>query len=81
MSAGRGGGGMRRLYARQRTGPGSPFAIEIAGGKADARVLNRLRLFKLAVSLGGTESLAYHPASTTRSGVPSCAPGSASPTG
>ena len=34
------------------------------------RILNELSLFKLAVSLGGTESLACHPASTTHSGVP-----------
>ena len=62
---------VRRIYAVQCTGPGSTFSIEIAGGQADAfRVLNRLRLFKLAVSLGGTESLACHPASTTHSGVP-----------
>ena len=33
-------------------------------------MLNALQLFKLAVSLGGTESLASHPASTTHSGVP-----------
>jgi len=33
-------------------------------------VLNALRIFKLAVSLGGTESLASHPASMTHSGVP-----------
>jgi methionine-gamma-lyase len=33
-------------------------------------MLNALRIFKLAVSLGGTESLASHPASTTHSGVP-----------
>ena len=41
------------------------------GGEADAfRVLNGLEVFKLAVSLGGTESLTCHPASTTHSGVP-----------
>ena len=34
------------------------------------RILNGLELFKLAVSLGGTESLVCHPASTTHSGVP-----------
>jgi methionine-gamma-lyase len=34
------------------------------------RAVNALRVFKLAVSLGGTESLACHPASTTHSGVP-----------
>ena len=30
-------------------------------------MLNALRIFKLAVSLGGTESLASHPSSTTHS--------------
>ncbi len=33
-------------------------------------VLNGFSVFKLAVSLGGTESLMCHPASTTHSGVP-----------
>lgn len=61
----------RRVYDAQCSGPGSTFSIEIAGGRAEAfRVLNALRVFKLAVSLGGTESLASHPASTTHSGVP-----------
>jgi methionine-gamma-lyase len=61
----------RRVYDTQCSGPGSTFSIEIAGGQAEAfRVLNALRIFKLAVSLGGTESLASHPASTTHSGVP-----------
>jgi len=32
--------------------------------------LNNLQIFKLAVSLGGSESLVCHPASTTHSGVP-----------
>ena len=32
--------------------------------------LNALKIFKLAVSLGGTESLASHPAAMTHSGVP-----------
>jgi len=67
----RGNEATRRIYAAQCTGPGSTFSIEIAGGQAEAfRVLNRLRIFKLAVSLGGTESLVCHPASTTQSGVP-----------
>jgi methionine-gamma-lyase len=61
----------RRVYGVQCTGPGSTFSVEIKGGQADAfRMLNALRVFKLAVSLGGTESLASHPASTTHSGVP-----------
>ena len=66
----------RRVYDTQCSGPGSTFSIEIAGGQAEAfRVLNALRIFKLAVSLGGTESLASHPASTTHSGVPAGGPG------
>jgi len=61
----------RRVYAAQCSGPGSTFSIEIRGGQAEAfHVLNALRIFKLAVSLGGTESLASHPATTTHSGVP-----------
>ena len=60
-----------QIYQAQSSGPGSTFSIEIRGGQEDAfRVLNALRIFKLAVSLGGTESLASHPASTTHSGVP-----------
>jgi methionine-gamma-lyase len=60
-----------QLMARQMTGAGSTFSIVIEGGVEEAfRVLNALRLFKLAVSLGGTESLVSHPASTTHSGVP-----------
>ena len=43
----------------------------LEGGRATAfRFINALTLFKSAVSLGGTESLICHPASTTHSGVP-----------
>jgi methionine-gamma-lyase len=60
----------RRVFERQCTGGGSTFSVEVAGGQPAAfRLLNALRIFKLAVSLGGTESLASHPASTTHSGV------------
>ena len=60
-----------RIHAAQASGPGSTFSVELQGGEAAAfRFLNGLRIFKLAVSLGGTESLASHPASTTHSGVP-----------
>jgi methionine-gamma-lyase len=59
------------VYQAQCTGPGSTFSIDIRGGEPEAfKTLNALRIFKLAVSLGGTESLASHPASTTHSGVP-----------
>jgi len=60
-----------RVFARQCTGAGSTFSFDIVGGQTAAfRFLNRLQILKLAVSLGGTESLASHPASTTHSGVP-----------
>jgi len=59
------------VFARQCSGAGSTFSVTIKGGQPEAfRVLNALRVFKLAVSLGGTESLISHPASTTHSGVP-----------
>ncbi len=59
------------VYRRQCTAPGSLIAFEVEGGEAGAfRFLNRLRLVKLAVSLGGTESLAEHPCSMTHADVP-----------
>lgn len=59
------------VYKRQCTGPGSTFSFILAGGRERAfRFINALTLFKSAVSLGGTESLICHPASTTQSGVP-----------
>ena len=60
-----------RVFAAQCTGAGSTFSFDIKGGIAEAfACLNKLQIFKLAVSLGGTESLASHPGSTTHSGVP-----------
>ena len=57
-------------FQRQSSGAGSTFSFDVHGGQEAAfRFLNALQLFKLAVSLGGTESLASHPASTTHSGV------------
>jgi methionine-gamma-lyase len=61
----------RKVYEEQCDAPGSTFSFDVKGGEAEAfRVLNALQVFKLAVSLGGTESLISHPASTTHSGVP-----------
>jgi methionine-gamma-lyase len=49
---------------------GSTFAFDVAGGQEAAfRMLNALQVVKLAVSLGGTESLICHPGSTTHAGV------------
>lgn len=65
------GSASARIYASQTSGAGSTFAFDIVGGQPAAfRFLNALQIFKLAVSLGGTESLASHPATTTHSGVP-----------
>ena len=65
------GSAARKVYDAQCSGAGSTFSIEVHGGlDAAFRVLNALEVFKLAVSLGGTESLACHPGSTTHSGVP-----------
>jgi methionine-gamma-lyase len=61
----------REVYERQSTGAGSTFSFDIKGGQKDAfAFLNALQIFKLAVSLGGTESLASHPAAMTHSGIP-----------
>ena len=59
------------VFERQCGSAGSTFAFSVQGGEAEAfRFLDALQVIKLAVSLGGTESLISHPASTTHSGVP-----------
>jgi methionine-gamma-lyase len=59
------------LFRRQCDSAGSTFSFAVKGGEAESfRLLDALQLIKLAVSLGGTESLMSHPASTTHSGVP-----------
>jgi methionine-gamma-lyase len=60
----------RQLMERQSTSAGSTFSFEVKGGQAEAfTFLNKLEVFKLAVSLGGTESLICHPATTVHSGL------------
>jgi cystathionine gamma-synthase/methionine-gamma-lyase len=59
------------VMARQCRGAGSTFSFEIAGGEAEAfRMLDRLKVLRLAVSLGGAETLICHPATTTHYNVP-----------
>ena len=61
----------RALFDRQCRAAGSTFSFEVQGGEAGAfRFLDGVQVIKLAVSLGGTESLASHPAAMTHSGVP-----------
>jgi methionine-gamma-lyase len=60
--------GQNEIWRRQCTGSGSLISFEIHGGEVEAfRVLNRMELCKLAVSLGGTESLIEHPSTMTHS--------------
>ena len=59
-----------RCFERQCESAGSTFGFAVKGGEAEAfRLLDALQVIKLAVSLGGTETLMSHPASTTHSGV------------
>lgn len=60
----------KALFLRQSTAAGSTFSFDIKGGEKEAfAFLDKLAVCKLAVSLGGTETLICHPASTTHSGV------------
>jgi methionine-gamma-lyase len=60
----------RAVYDRQCKAAGSTFSFHLHGGEADAfRMLDRLHLLKLAVSLGGSETLICHSASTTHYAV------------
>ena len=59
------------LYQRQCVAAGSTFSFTIKGDESDAfKVLDALQIIKLAVSLGGTESLMEHPYSMTHADVP-----------
>ena len=59
-----------QIYKRQYSGSGAMLSFDIEGGEKEAfTFLNSLRLIKLAVSLGSTESLAEHPKTMTHSGV------------
>ncbi len=59
------------IAARQMRGFGGMISIGLRGGGAKARdFLERTRLFSLAESLGGVESLAGHPATMTHASIP-----------
>ena len=58
------------IYKKQYSSAGAMISFDIKGGEKEAfRLLNELKLIKLAVSLGSTESLAEHPATMTHAGV------------
>jgi cystathionine gamma-lyase len=59
------------LARRQMSGFGGMVTVELATDLAGSRrVLERVRLFTLAESLGGTDSLIEHPAIMTHASVP-----------
>ncbi len=58
----------RRIRDQQCRFPGAVFALDLVGGRSAAfDFLRRLRIARNAVSLGGVETLACHPRTTTHS--------------
>lgn len=53
------------LHVRQASGFGAVVTFDLGSFEAAKRFLDRLRVFSLAESLGGVESLACHPATMT----------------
>lgn len=65
------GSAQRAVYDCQCHGAGSTFSFHLHGGESEAfRLLDNLHLVKQAVSLGGSETLACHSATTTHYNVP-----------
>lgn len=61
----------KEIFNRQYTSSGAMIAFDVKGGEKEAfQFLDSLKLIKLAVSLGGTESLAEHPQTMTHADVP-----------
>ena len=61
----------RDIIKRQMRGHGGMISFDLKGGfDACKRLLKRLRVFTVAESLGGVESLIEHPASMTHASVP-----------
>jgi cystathionine gamma-lyase len=59
------------LAKRQMSGPGGMISVELACDlEGSRRFLRALRIFALAESLGGVESLAEHPALMTHASIP-----------
>jgi len=59
------------IYRRHCSGPGSTFSLYLKGGEKEAfAFLDSLQIAHLAVSLGGTETLASAPAAMTHLSVP-----------
>jgi methionine-gamma-lyase len=60
----------KAIIKKQYSSHGAMIAFDIKGGESEAfKFLDSLKLIKLAVSLGGTESLAEHPQTMTHADV------------
>ena len=58
------------IFKKQYESAGAMVSFDVKGGEKEAfTFLNNLKLIKLAVSLGSTESLAEHPLTMTHAGV------------
>ncbi|MFT4600028.1 MAG: methionine-gamma-lyase [Arenicella sp.] len=58
------------LFTKQCEAAGAMLSFEVIGGEKEAfKFIDGLKLIKLAVSLGSTESLIQHPATMTHAGV------------
>ena len=65
------GSRQRDIYDRHCSGGGSTFSLYLKGGERESfAFLDALKIAKLAVSLGGTETLASAPAAMTHLSVP-----------
>jgi cystathionine gamma-lyase len=61
----------REIVKRQMRGHGGMLSFELKGGFGKCeKLLKQLRVFTLAESLGGVESLIEHPASMTHASIP-----------
>lgn len=59
-----------KIFKKQYSSAGAMLSFILKGGERESfKFLNSMKLIKLAVSLGSTESLAQHPASMTHAGV------------
>lgn len=59
------------LACRQMSGFGGTFSFRLRGGEAELQaLLRKVRIFTLAESLGGVESLIDHPATMTHASIP-----------
>jgi methionine-gamma-lyase len=60
------------LACRQMSGFGGVVSFEVADKETGIQVINKVRLFTRAVSIGECDSLIQHPASITHSGLSDC---------